>query len=572
MKHSASQVESPSDSRAQPSLEARLFGSFELRLDGETTSEPRAMKDRWLLALLLLANGKPIQRDLLAIMLWPFPDFDSGRAAANLRRGLWVLRQALGQQSRRIESPTPTTIAFDLTDAWIDVIEFDRALLLGDRASLESAVRLHRAPLLHACTEAWIESEREPREQQCRQARKALRAAEPVPAVTALSQQAGVYPGDEGWATAIVIGSVRPGRAGISEASHSSAGFDHTVTGGGPQPEPEGGAVPLESSFYIVRPTDRAFETAISRCDSIVLVKGAREIGKTSLLARGLHKARETGAKVVLTDLQTLTAAQMASADSLFLTLAETITDQLQLDIGPETFWNANRGWNVNFEKFLRRDVLGKLETPLVWALDEVDRLFGHPFSSEVFSLFRSWHNQRALNPAGPWGKFTLAVAYATEAHLFITDLNQSPFNVGTRLTLEDFTVEQTSELNARYGSPLRDSAEVERFYALVGGHPALVRRGLHEMTARGLGIAAVEAEAEREDGLFGNHLRRMLHALQQDSALCEAVRNLLQSGSLPPDESFYRLCSAGLIVGKSAEEVRLRCRLYQRYLERHLQ
>jgi hypothetical protein len=80
--------------------------------------------------------------------------------------------------------------------------------------------------------------------------------------------------------------------------------------------------------------------------------------------------------------------------------------------------------------------VLGAVTGPVVWGLDEVDRLFSVPFGSEVFGLFRSWHNKRALDPSGPWARLTLAIAYATEAHLFITDLNQSPFNVGTRLAL----------------------------------------------------------------------------------------------------------------------------------------
>ena len=87
-----------------------------------------------------------------------------------------------------------------------------------------------------------------------------------------------------------------------------------------------------------------------------------------------------------------------------------------------------------------------------------------------MFGVFRSWHNKRALDPEGPWRRLTLAIAYATEAHLFSTDLNQSPFNVGTRLVLEDVTVEQVEELNRRYGSPLRTKADVAAYYRLVGG------------------------------------------------------------------------------------------------------
>ena len=109
----------------------------------------------------------------------------------------------------------------------------------------------------------------------------------------------------------------------------------------------------------------------------------------------------------------------------------------------------------------------------------KVDRLFSCEFGSEVFGLFRSWHNERSLDPASPWSRLTLAIAYATEAHLFITDLNQSPFNVGTRLSLEDFTLQQVGELNGKYGAPLKNEAEIERFYALVGGQPYLARRGL---------------------------------------------------------------------------------------------
>src|SRR5262249_50473 len=80
----------------------------------------------------------------------------------------------------------------------------------------------------------------------------------------------------------------------------------HRPDSSGPAPgrtlEPVGGAVPLDSEFYIVRPADEEFSAAIARGDSIVLVKGARQVGKTSLLARGLQQARQAGAKVVLTD------------------------------------------------------------------------------------------------------------------------------------------------------------------------------------------------------------------------------------------------------------------------------
>ncbi len=335
--------------------------------------------------------------------------------------------------------------------------------------------------------------------------------------------------------------------------------------------EPVGGAVPLDSAFYLLRSTDEEFQSAIARQDSIVLVKGARQMGKTSLLARGLQGARARGIRVALTDFQVLNATHLESIETFFLTVAEMLVDQLDLDVVPTESWSSRRGPSMNFSHFMRREVFEKITGPVVWGMDEVDRLFTCSFGSEVFGLFRSWHNARSLDPGGPWARLTLAIAYATEAHLFITDLNQSPFNVGTRLALDDFTSEQVAELNDKYGRPLRDAAEIERYFRLVGGHPYLVRRGLHEMASAGLSMHALESRADREEGPFGDHLRRILVLLAQDPGLEDVVRDVLRGKPCPTPESFYRLRSAGVMSGDAARDVRVRCQLYATYLTRHL-
>jgi hypothetical protein len=345
----------------------------------------------------------------------------------------------------------------------------------------------------------------------------------------------------------------------------------HGPAPGSPAIEPIGGAVPLDSAFYIVRPADVEFRTALSRHDSVILVKGARQIGKTSLLARGLKFAREHKAQVARTDFQKFNATNLESVANLHLSLAESLADQLDLPVLPSDTWDDRRSPNVNFERYIRREVLGRGEEHLVWGLDEVDRLFAYPYASEVFGLFRSWHNERALDPTGPWARLTLAIAYATEAHLFITDVNQSPFNIGTRLVLEDFWPDQVSELNDRYGKPLKEKTELDRFSRLVGGHPYLVRRGLHEMAKRKITITALEEKAPRDDGIYGDHLRRILLLLARDQGLTQIVRGILRGERCPTADSFYRLRSAGLIKGSSATDAQPRCQLYATYLSGHL-
>ncbi len=335
--------------------------------------------------------------------------------------------------------------------------------------------------------------------------------------------------------------------------------------------EPVGGAVPLTSKYYISRPADMEFHTVVARRDSIVLIKGPHQVGKTSLLARGLQQARQDGARVALTDLQAFSAAEMETPETFFVALAQSIARELETSIPDHQTWNPLLSPNARFQEYVLREVLGRLPGRLVWAIDEADRLFSCAFYNQVFGLFRSWYNRRALDPAGLWSRLTLAIAYATEAHLFIADLNQSPFNVGTLVTLRDFTPEQVAALNRQHGEPLRGETEIGRLLELVGGHPYLVRRALLEMKQGGLELAAVVAQADREDGMFGGHLRRMRAALCRDAELTEAVRGLLRGAPCPTEEGFYRLLAAGLVAGSSAQDARLRCKLYQTYLKKHL-
>ena len=331
------------------------------------------------------------------------------------------------------------------------------------------------------------------------------------------------------------------------------------------------GAVPLDSPFYIARPADTDFQSAVSRGDSIILVSGARQMGKTSLLARGLQQARQGSGRVMVTDFQEMNVADLTSLQPFYLALGELLATQLNLPTSLADSWEPRRGPNLNFERFLRRSVLEAAPTHVFWGMDEVDRLFFTPFGNEVFAMLRAWHNRRALDPEGPWSRLTVSLAYATEAHRFISDPNQSPFNVGTLIPLEDFSLDQVAELNRRYGSPLRTHDEIVRFRQVFGGQPYLARRGLYEMVEHAWDLSRLEAQCQRDTGCFGDHLRALLRSLQEDPLGPRVIRQVLAGAPCPDPESFYRLRSMGLLRGESLAEARPRCALYARYLQEHL-
>jgi hypothetical protein len=334
--------------------------------------------------------------------------------------------------------------------------------------------------------------------------------------------------------------------------------------------EPIGGAIAPDSPYYIRRAEDEEFERAVARRAGLILVKGARQMGKSSLLARGLEYARRAGARVVLTDLQTLGTGDLTSAEALFKAIGRDVGQQLGLRSSITTDWMDEDSPNTNFSRYVQRAVLAAVDGPLVWALDEVDRLLGRPYASDVFGLFRAWYNRRALDPVASWGRLTMAIAYATEAHLFISDANQSPFNVGIRLALDDFTPAEVAMLDERYGRALGADQARARLMAMVGGHPYLLQCAFREL-ARGMPLERLEQVAPLESGPLGDHLRRMFVVLERSPALISIVRDLLDGVPCQDRDAFFRLRSAGILKGDTTDTAMPRCAVYATYLRTQL-
>jgi class 3 adenylate cyclase len=334
---------------------------------------------------------------------------------------------------------------------------------------------------------------------------------------------------------------------------------------------PPGGVLPLDSRLYVERPTDRLFSAALLRNDPIVLVHGSRQMGKTSLVARGNQEMRQGGGSTAVIDCQQFSGNDLATSESLYRAFSSLLAEQLDLPSVLDDRWNARLSPNMNFDRYLRKDVLGSVNGQLTWFLDEVDRLFPCKFSSEVFGLFRSFYNARGLDPASPLGRLTIVISYATEAQFFITDVNQSPFNVGTKVAIRDFTLPETETLNERYGSPLRTAPELQRFFDLINGHPYLSNRGLYELSMRGIDLLTLMEEAPSPSGPFGDHLRRIIAILGENLNLEEVVRDHLKGRFTCSAEDFFRLRSAGIMSGDSPQSMRLRSHLYRQFLERYL-
>jgi hypothetical protein len=310
---------------------------------------------------------------------------------------------------------------------------------------------------------------------------------------------------------------------------------------------------------------------ALVRQGVTITIKGPRQMGKSSLLMRVIQRAQAAGREAVYLDLQQFDQEVLAEAGRFYIQFCQAIAEQLGLPDGTAEAWAAGGGNNQLATRYVQNQVLKPLNRPLLLAMDEVDRLFEAKYRSDFFAMLRGWHNNRA-SPVPlfrPWKQLDLALVTATEPYHLIANLNQSPFNVGEVIPLDDFSVEQVAELNQRHGAPLAPGP-LAQLMALLHGHPYLVRRALYLVAGGQMPVERVLEQANSDYGPFGDHLRYHLFRIVDNKALRAGLRQVIRSNRCDDEKTIRLLIAAGL-ARQEAGAVLPRCPLYASYFGEHL-
>jgi AAA-like domain/TIR domain len=326
--------------------------------------------------------------------------------------------------------------------------------------------------------------------------------------------------------------------------------------------ETPGGTVKLKDALYVLREADERLKREVAKEGTTTTIRAARQTGKSSLLIRGVQHAKGKGAKEIIFDFQRLDSDQLASADVLLRHLAEVMVRKLRVNVEVEKEWRGALSPQDKLTNLLGDVILPQMDTPVVLALDEADRLLGQPFSKDFFGLLRAWHNNRAYEEQ--WNKLNLVLVISTEPYLLIPDATQSPFNVGMVLDLKDFNATQVSDLNRKHGSPLRE-ADLPAFMALLGGQPYLTRKALYTLVTEKMRWADLVQSAASDSGPFNDHLRHHYWLLRNEPQLREALKGIIRQSQCRDDILFHRLLQAGLVKG-SGDVCECRCGLYAGY------
>jgi hypothetical protein len=331
-----------------------------------------------------------------------------------------------------------------------------------------------------------------------------------------------------------------------------------------------GGAVRLESPFYITRQIDDQAKSEILKRGVTLRLKGSRQMGKTSLLARLRQHGRDKNHSIVYIDFARLDTQEFENLDILLQSIANLISYTLKTNNNPQSYWQSPLGPMNKLTNFLNDEVLSSLQQPLILIMDKVDLVFKFAhYRDDFFGLIRSWHDERAIDPL--WDKFNIVLAYSFEAYLFIQNLNQSPFNIGTEIIATDFTRTQVEKLNQSHSMPIQTTQEMDAMIELLGGHPFLVRKALYTLVVQNLSVNELIKQATYDDGPFSDHLHAYLWRLHELNDLREAMKMAILEHKVSTDVLFHRLHASGLVVGHDRLNVQPRCGLYADYFKKHL-
>ncbi|NEP11021.1 MAG: serine/threonine protein kinase [Symploca sp. SIO2C1] len=326
------------------------------------------------------------------------------------------------------------------------------------------------------------------------------------------------------------------------------------------------GSVPLDSPFYLKRYSlEEQVYREIQKPGALIRIKAPREMGKTSLLLRVLDYADGLGYHTISLNLEQVDQAILSDSNQFLRWLCANIARQLQRKPRLDEYWDEDLGSKISCTLYFQDYLLESINTPLILALDEVNLILKHPqVAKDFLPLLRSWYEE--AKRLAIWQKLRLLVVHSTEIYVPLK-LNQSPFNVGLPIQLENFTHQEVQQLATSYGLNWEDGEEIRKLMAMVGGHPALVHLALYHLSRGEITLSQLLEVAPIATEIYRNHLQRHWAALEQQPELAQAldtVVNATEPVTLDPILT-HKLSSMGLIK-VSGDRAIVSCDLYRQF------
>jgi WD40 repeat protein len=360
-----------------------------------------------------------------------------------------------------------------------------------------------------------------------------------------------------------------------------------------------GGTLRHDAPSYVERQADHAVSEGLL-AGEFCYVLTPRQMGKSSLMVRTASKLRERGVSVIALDLTAI--GQNLTAEQWYDGLVVRMGRQLRLDEDLERFWRAHERLGPCQRLFMaiRDVVLRQRAGPLAIFVDEVDSVRSLPFSiDEFFAAIRECYNRRAED--AEFNRLTFCLLGVAAPSDLIRDTRTTPFNIGRRIELHDFTRVEAAPLaqglrgtvtpdDGHSSAPAQgDAAAViltsgrllTRILHWTGGHPYLTQRFCRAVAEDVSVVDATGVDRICEDLFLSSRARerddnllfvreRLLRSETDLTSLLELYRKVRRGEPVPDDET-SRLVSVLRLSGIVASEegfLRVRNRIYSRVFD----
>jgi WD40 repeat protein len=244
-----------------------------------------------------------------------------------------------------------------------------------------------------------------------------------------------------------------------------------------------GGTIQAGIGIYIERKADRVL-LELCRAGKFAYVLTARQMGKSSLMERTAQQLKAEGIASVTIDLSQL--GSHLAAEQWYIGLLAIINDKLSLQIDLLDWWNSHRhlGMVHRLTLFLQKLLLAKISTPVVIFIDEIDTTLSLPYADDFYIAIRYLFNARSEHPEFKRLSFVL-IGVATPTDL-IADPQRTPFNIGQRVDLSDFTRKEALPLAQGFDLSAEKASKVLHWvFKWTGGHPYLSQRLCQEISSQ---------------------------------------------------------------------------------------
>ncbi|MCK6542312.1 AAA-like domain-containing protein [bacterium] len=223
--------------------------------------------------------------------------------------------------------------------------------------------------------------------------------------------------------------------------------------------------------LYVERNADLQLKNIIEEMQRPGYVLVARQMGKTNLLFHAKGTLENEKRLFAYIDLSNLYDNEVDCYRNIINIIVESnlgVIGNIENDI--DQIRRKSLSPHSEYYRCLKL-ILNKINCELVIILDEIDALKSISYSDNIFAQIRSTYFSRTNFPE--FERLTYVLSGVVEPTELIKDKNKSPFNIGEKIYLDDFTKSEHDDFISKSGLQISTLISNE-IYKWANGNPRL--------------------------------------------------------------------------------------------------